>query len=285
MTIGENIKKYRKMKKITQKQLSDLINKGIRTLQKYENGDITPPIKVLNDIAWALQVPIKNIIGNDNNIVYEEFPDGYRIIDKTALFTQVITNKDLCNKLNIRVEDIRNFLNPDENITKKSLQALCEYLELVQDEEAFLYSMYVYKTDNDLFRIVIFYYYLKDEYGIELNYPNEEFLSIGDKLNEEFKLNLSLGFALGDCSKSIVVEIIENTREDRNVYKNIIDELSSLDKTYSFSYDELSLEDSYNICTKLTETLKYELYKTLKDKKYNFSFHEKTRNIDNKEDK
>lgn len=283
MTIGENIKKYRKMKNITQKQLSLLINKGIRTLQKYENGDITPPIKVLNDIAWALEVPVKDIIGNDNNMAYQEFPNGYRIIDKTV-FTQVITNKDLCNKLNVHVEDVHNLLKLDKKITKESLQTLCKYLELTNDEEAFLYSMYLYKTNNNSFRIIAFYYYLKDEYGIELFCPNEEFLSIGDKLNEEFNLNLSLGFALGDYEKSTVNKVIENTKEDRNIYKNIIDELSSL-ATYSFSYDELSLEDSYNICTKLTENLKYELYKTLKDKKYSFSFHERTRNIDNKEDK
>lgn len=283
MTIGENIKKYRKIKKITQKQLSTLINKGVRTLQKYENGDITPPIKVLADIAFALGVPIKNIIGDDDN--YKEYFNGYSITDKTTPFTQIITNKDLCCKLNINMENVCSLLKLEENITIDSLQALCKYLGLNEYEEAFLYSMYVYKTDNDLFRIVIFYYYLKDEYGIELNYPNEDFLSIGDKLNKKFKLNLPLGFALRYYEELIVDEIIENTKEDRNVYKNIIDELSSLDKTYSFSYDELSLEDSYNICTKLTETLKYELYKTLKDKKYNFSFHEKTRNIDNKEDK
>lgn len=126
MTIGENIKKYRKMKKITQKQLGDLINKGIRTLQKYENGDITPPIKVLYDIAWALQVPIKNIIGNDNNIVYEELPGGYRIIDKTVL----IVNDYLANTK----------YNPDEDgivdprIFSQGLARTHKTLEKVSEE-------------------------------------------------------------------------------------------------------------------------------------------------------
>lgn len=283
MNIGENIKKYRKALNISQKDLAKKLNMPISTLANYENNHREPNIEVLNRIAKALRIPIRDIIGDDDN--YKEYFNGYSIIDKTTPFTQIITNKDLCCKLNINIENVCSLLKLEENITIDSLQALCKYLELNEDEEAFLYSMYVYKTDNDLFRIVIFYYYLKDEYGIELNYPNEDFLSIGDKLNKKFKLNLPLGFALRYYEELIVDEIIENTKEDRNVYKNIIDELSSLDKTYSFSYDELSLEDSYNICTKLTETLKYELYKTLKDKKYNFSFHEKTRNIDNKEDK
>lgn len=109
MTIGENIKKYRKMKKMTQKQLSDLINKGIRTLQKYENDDITPPIKVLYDIAYALQVPIKNIIGNGNNIVYEELPGGYRIIDKTVMIVNDYLANTKYNPANDGIVDPRIF--------------------------------------------------------------------------------------------------------------------------------------------------------------------------------
>ena len=40
MSIGGNIRKYRKEKKITQKQLAELIDKNVRTIQKYENGEI-----------------------------------------------------------------------------------------------------------------------------------------------------------------------------------------------------------------------------------------------------
>ncbi|MFQ7000592.1 MAG: helix-turn-helix domain-containing protein [Clostridium sp.] len=185
----------------------------------------------------------------------------------------ITTNEDLCYKLNVNSKKISNVLNLASNITTDSLQTLCKYLNLSNEEEAFLYSMYIYKTNNNLFRIVIFYYYLKDEYGIELNYPNEDFISIGTKLNKEFNLNLSLGFVLGHYEKSIVTEIINNTNKDRNIYRNIIETLYNLDKTYSFSYNELSLEDSYNICTKLAENLKYELYeKSLTNKKYNAKF-------------
>ena len=97
------------MKKMTQKQLSDLINKGIRTLQKYENDDITPPIKVLYDIAYALQVPIKNIIGNGNNIVYEELPGGYRIIDKTVMIVNDYLANTKYNPANDGIVDPRIF--------------------------------------------------------------------------------------------------------------------------------------------------------------------------------
>lgn len=54
MSVGENIKEYRKNKKITQKQLAELINKNDRTIQKYEKGEIIPPIPVIEEIAKAL---------------------------------------------------------------------------------------------------------------------------------------------------------------------------------------------------------------------------------------
>ena len=64
MNIGDNIKKARNNKKITQKQLGKLIGKSDRTIQKYEKGDITPPIAVLDQIAIALGVPQHELINS-----------------------------------------------------------------------------------------------------------------------------------------------------------------------------------------------------------------------------
>ena len=56
MTIGNKIKQYRKNKQLTQQQLGDLINKSLRTIQKYEANQVTPSFKVLEEIAKALDV-------------------------------------------------------------------------------------------------------------------------------------------------------------------------------------------------------------------------------------
>ena len=48
MSIGENIKKYRKEKGLTQKELADKIGKDFSTVQKYELNISQPPIDVLN---------------------------------------------------------------------------------------------------------------------------------------------------------------------------------------------------------------------------------------------
>lgn len=70
MNIGDNIKKYRKQNKITQTELANKLNKSLRTIQKYENNDITPSISILNDIASALNITINDLTNQNNHGLY-----------------------------------------------------------------------------------------------------------------------------------------------------------------------------------------------------------------------
>lgn len=65
MSISENIKKIRKDNNLTQKQFAELINKKERTIQKYESGDIVPPINVINELSEKFDIPVSEIIGDD----------------------------------------------------------------------------------------------------------------------------------------------------------------------------------------------------------------------------
>lgn len=67
MSIGENIKKYRKNMKITQKQLAEKINKQDRTIQKYEKGDIIPPVPVLEEISKVLNCEYVDLAISEND--------------------------------------------------------------------------------------------------------------------------------------------------------------------------------------------------------------------------
>ena len=51
MAIGDNIKKYRKINKMTQTELANKLNKSLRTIQKYESNTIKPPTKVIREIS------------------------------------------------------------------------------------------------------------------------------------------------------------------------------------------------------------------------------------------
>lgn len=69
--IGLKIKNLRKTYKLTQKQLADKINKSVETIKKYENESIEIPLKVLNEIADVLEVPMVYFVDTiDGNYPY-----------------------------------------------------------------------------------------------------------------------------------------------------------------------------------------------------------------------
>ncbi|WP_288683654.1 helix-turn-helix domain-containing protein [uncultured Eubacterium sp.] len=63
MTVGENIKRIRKEKRLTQKQLGELCNPSISaaTIRKYELSILNPKIETLQKISTALDVSITDL--------------------------------------------------------------------------------------------------------------------------------------------------------------------------------------------------------------------------------
>jgi len=70
----EEIKRYRKTRNLTQKQLGELIGKTESSIQKYEAGKTEIPLNVLERIASALDVEIydfmtvRDLIDHDNEV-------------------------------------------------------------------------------------------------------------------------------------------------------------------------------------------------------------------------
>lgn len=81
MTIGENIKKIRKEKGLTQKELGNLCHIDAANIRKYENGKQNPKTETLDKIAAALDVIVyydhkahqKRLIAKEdvNSLAYE----------------------------------------------------------------------------------------------------------------------------------------------------------------------------------------------------------------------
>lgn len=61
MSIGQNIKKYRKEKKITQKELATLVGVNEVTIRSYEAEKYRPKIETLKKIADALNISIAEL--------------------------------------------------------------------------------------------------------------------------------------------------------------------------------------------------------------------------------
>lgn len=81
MNIGANIKKFRKEKGLTQKELADLLGKSKSIIQKYEasdtrvsignyeRGDREPKIGIIQAIADALGVTVQELITGEKQQV------------------------------------------------------------------------------------------------------------------------------------------------------------------------------------------------------------------------
>lgn len=60
--IGIKIKLARKSKGIAQTEFADAIGKSVRTVQKYESGEISMPLEVLNSIANELELSLEDLL-------------------------------------------------------------------------------------------------------------------------------------------------------------------------------------------------------------------------------
>ena len=66
MTKGENIKKYRKKRGMTQKELGQLCGIAETTIRRYELGSLNPKYETLEKIAKALEIPYTQLIDDEN---------------------------------------------------------------------------------------------------------------------------------------------------------------------------------------------------------------------------
>lgn len=61
--LAENIAKLRKKKKYTQEDLAQKLNVSFQAVSKWENGQSSPDISLLPDLAYALDTDINSLIG------------------------------------------------------------------------------------------------------------------------------------------------------------------------------------------------------------------------------
>lgn len=132
MNIGENIKKIRKSKNMTQKELAEKLGKSTRMIQKYENNEVTPSLGVIHKISKILNVNLLNT--NDTTI---------------NLF------KSLSNDELFLIEMLYDTLNLDEiEENEKQYKFL---LEKMKDETSYIPKLaFVYKILNELFENTTF---------------------------------------------------------------------------------------------------------------------------------
>lgn len=66
-TLGKNIKKYRKLRGLTQEQLAELIDIEVRTLSLIETGNNFVSSKTLNKLSQTLNVAPSDLLEDANS--------------------------------------------------------------------------------------------------------------------------------------------------------------------------------------------------------------------------
>ncbi len=128
MEIGENIKKYRKQKGLSQSELADLANISRVAIGNYERGNRTPNIEIVKKIANALDVPLTFFTDEYDFDIYKslvteaysrEFDDNDNIIKAVA---QEMSDRELM--LNLAYADLKPMLSAEINIIKYILKKI-----------------------------------------------------------------------------------------------------------------------------------------------------------------
>lgn len=103
--IGNNIKKWRKLKKLTQQELGLLIDKNVKSIQRYETGVNPIPIDVLSNIAKALNIGIEDLISGIEGNIKEKALKTFDI--KELLKRQAMLDKKFDGKKTTKVRTIK----------------------------------------------------------------------------------------------------------------------------------------------------------------------------------
>lgn len=81
--IGNRIKEARKAQHLSQTELANRLGKTMRTVQKYESGEIEPSIGILNEIANILNISPAELIGyQKKNITLDTLSDVLYVLNE-----------------------------------------------------------------------------------------------------------------------------------------------------------------------------------------------------------
>lgn len=67
LTIGQRVRQARKAKGYNQTELANVLGKSLRTIQKYESGEIEISVSMLNEIAAALDTTTAYLLGYETD--------------------------------------------------------------------------------------------------------------------------------------------------------------------------------------------------------------------------
>ncbi len=102
--VGKRITECRKRAGITQTELAEKLGKSLRTVQKYESGEIDMPLSILNTISETIKVPLNYLMGYDSSHIKLE-----TLSDVLAYMFELDRKKELKFDIEINKSDNKDW--------------------------------------------------------------------------------------------------------------------------------------------------------------------------------
>ena len=133
-TVGKNIKKYRKEKGYTQKQLAELLGKAEITIRRYEACYMMPTVQGIDDICKVLEISKGDIFMNEEKKEMVNHPSHYNMGKYEAI--DVIEDWNLNFNLGNAVKYISRAGHKDDIVQdlKKSLWYIEREIQRIENK-------------------------------------------------------------------------------------------------------------------------------------------------------
>ena len=241
MTIffGENLKRLRKEKELTQENLAEFLGVSFQTISKWERGETYPDITTLPIISRFFNVSIDDLLGVNKSREEKQINEYLKLYDNMKL-------KDLTLTFNMFQEAVKEFPN--------DFRILIRYMELLYDVKGFgqggykdiskeIASIYEkiqnYCTDDNI-RIrskVIMISHLVTLYQCV---PNEEgkYRVYKEYLNHAEEIVSTLP-SINDTKELMLMSLAFDTEKYNSSHRNALEELLFIlqDTLFGYSYN------------------------------------------------
>ena len=148
MGFKENLKNIRQEKKLSQKKLGELIGKKEITIRNYENGKITPPIKVIEEISNKLNVPLYELIDFSNALSENTKLKINDEIENKIENELTLIKKYGYSNLDIWLIEFGKIIRENFKKNKIDLETSFEILNQLKKYYEFLLNYYINKTQK-----------------------------------------------------------------------------------------------------------------------------------------
>ncbi|MBQ3523092.1 MAG: helix-turn-helix transcriptional regulator [Clostridia bacterium] len=241
MTIyfGENIKRLRKEKELTQETLADFLGVSFQTISKWERGETYPDITMLPIISRFFNTTVDNLLGVNKSREEKQIKEYLRLYDEMKL-------KDLTLTFNKFQEAVKEFPN--------DFRILIRYMELLYEVKGFgqgkykdiskeiasIYEKIQNRCTDDNIRIrskVIMISHLVTLYQCV---PNEEgkYRVYKEYLNHAEEIVSTLP-SINDTKELMLMSLAFDTENYNTTHRNALEELLFIiqDTLFGYSYD------------------------------------------------